>query len=129
MIFQALVLVSLALQIIGYIFSPIESQTDPLLVKFLRLDGYGALLQTNSVFLYYSPLIVGVLMSIGLLFFQNWGRILFLGLLIYGCISALLLGIRVATPLQVFVSQLLTLMDGAIFALVFWSDLSERFKS
>jgi hypothetical protein len=126
-IFQILIVVAWFLQLLSY-FLPIPSwYVDPTFNKLMAYDGYGSVLSLDVPFLYSFPLWGFLIATVGMFFFQNWGRYLYLALWGYGWCSTLLFGIRLALPAQGFLSIALATLDGAILALVFLSPLRAAF--
>ena len=128
-IFQVLIVVAWLLQLLSYLL-PISSwYADPTFGKLMAYDGYGSLISSNVPLLNTLPLWAFLFATVGLFFFQNWGRYLYLALWVYGWLSTLLFGIRLALPAQGFLSMALGTLDGAILALVFLSPLRAAFTA
>ena len=126
-IFQILVVASWLLQLLGYILPIASWYSDPTFSKLMAFDGYGSLLSIDVPFLYALPLWSFLIATIGLFFFHNWGRYLFLALWVYGWCSTLVFGVRLILPIQGFLSMAGGTIDGAILALVFLSPLRAAF--
>jgi len=128
-IFQLLVVIAWLLQLLLYVL-PIPSwYANPYFSKIMAVDGYGSALSLDVPLLNVLPLWGFFLATVGLFFFQNWGRYLYLALWIYGWCSTLLLGVRVALPAQGFLGMALGTIDGAILALIFLSPLRAAFST
>jgi hypothetical protein len=93
----------------------------------LKYDGYGARLVLDHPIYLSLPIIADVIAAVGLAFFQNWGRYLFLALWISGLFSSLVFGVRVTPPATVFLSILQVTLTGGILAIVFISPLRQAF--
>lgn len=74
-------------------------------------------------------LVAFLLAAVGLLFFQNWGRHLFLALVVVGMIWDGLAGLGVSTPFENAFSRLQSLLDGAVLALAYLSPVRDCFAS
>jgi hypothetical protein len=72
-------------------------------------------------------LVAWLLASVGLLFFQNWGRHLFLTLALLGMIDLALSGLVVYTPFEHAFSRFQSLLDGAVLALAYLSPVRDCF--
>lgn len=125
--FQILIATAWLLQLFSYVL-PIQSwYADPVSSRIMSVDGYGAALSLGIPFLNTFPLWAFLFATIGMFFFRNWGRYLYLALWTYGLCSTLLFGIRVILPLQGFLGMALGTLDGAILALAFLSPLRAAF--
>ena len=126
--FQALVLVhfavSLALQ-----FRPFGDWflTDSRGARILEYDGYASIVNAQSPIFSTLPFLLLFLSTIGLVFLRNWGRYLFLSLVVAYWISSPLFGLRVNSPFDGLLGSPLGPLSGAILALAFWSPLAQTF--
>lgn len=128
-IFQILIGVAWLLQLLNYLL-PIPSwYADPTFAKLMAYDGYGSFFRFNVPLLNTFPLWAFLFATVGLFFFQNWGRYLYLALWLYDWLSTLLFGIRLALPAQGFLGMALGTLDGAILALIFLSPLRAAFTA
>lgn len=128
-IFQTLIVAAWLLQLLAYLL-PIPSwYSDSKFAKVAAYDGYGSFLSFDIPLVATAPLWGFLLATIGLFFFQNWGRYLYLALWLYGWTTTLLFGVRVALPAQGFLSMALGTLDGAILALAFLSPLRAAFSA
>jgi len=92
-----------------------------------QYDGFGAILPVHHP-LYYGPWFAFWLSaSIGLFFFQNWARYLFLFLHVVGLVLVLVGGFSVRGPLENFFGALTAVLDGAILAMAYLSPLAAGF--
>lgn len=128
-LFQTLVISNWLLQLLLYVL-PISSwyAADPMLEKLMALDGYGATLGWGNPVIYQIPLWGFLIASVGMLFFQNWARYLYLSLWVYGWIATLLFGFRVSIPAQGFIGMAIGTIDGMVLYLAFLSVLSLEFR-
>src|SRR5450631_258959 len=118
--FQSLVVVhfvlSLALQ-----FRPFGDWflTDAQGVRVLAYDGYASILNGQSPIFTYLPFLFLLVATVGLFFLRNWGRYIFLGLVVGYWISAPFFGVRVSSPFDSLLGSPLGPLSGAILALAF----------
>ena len=137
-LFQVFVIINWLLYL-GLFFLPIGWLSgDPRIVELLSLDGsYSSLAYSNfrlyvplpGGFLFALPLWGFLFASIGLIFFQNWGRYLYLALWLGMGIGILFFGIRVSHPVQGLITFLVGALDGAILAIAFLSPLGACFEA
>ena len=125
--FQMLVIVHLMLSF-AVQFRPFGSWflTDDRALRVLEYDGYASIISGQNPIFSMLPFAL-LISSVGLLFLRNWGRYLFLCLIVWYWISAPFFGVRVSTPFDGLLGQPLGPMSGAILALAFWSPLASRF--
>lgn len=128
-LFKVLVVSNWLMQLLLYVL-PISSwyATDPMLEKLMALDGYGAILSWGNPVIYQIPLWGFLIASVGMVFFQNWARYLYLALWVYGWIATLLFGFRVSIPAQGFIGMAIGTIDGMLLYLAFLSALSLEFR-
>ena len=113
--------------VVGYFLPAFTAPKDPALVSLLSWDGYGALLEHNALFV--APLLLISFATVGLVFYQNWGRYLFLFTCAFVLLGSFVFGYRVAAPLDAFFGSLCGLLSGAILGLVFLSPMCNAFAS
>lgn len=126
-VFRAMVVVNLAAGI-ALTVVPDSAWSDGRFADLLKYDGYGAQLLLVHPVYQSLPLIASVVAAIGLAFFQNWGRLLFLVLWLIYLFGSLVFGVRVAPPIANFVSIIESTLSGAILALAFFGPLSGAFS-
>ena len=127
-LFKVLVVSTWLLQFLLYVL-PISSwYADPMLDKLMALDGYGAILNWGNPIIYQIPLWGFLVASVGMLFFKNWARYLYLALWFYGWIATLLFGFRVSMPAQGFIGMTIGTIDGMVLYLAFLSTLRFEFR-
>ena len=128
--FQILIVQIWLLQLLAY-FMPTPFIIDVPFEKTLNCFGHGSLLtslpSSYSLLLDIFQRLVFLVSTIGMFFFKIWGRRLFLIWWIYSCCMTLLIGSRLATPLQGFLGIAMNTLDGAVLALAFLSPLSKEF--
>lgn len=107
--------------VVPYYLAP----TDPGVARLTQYDGYRALVHSNV--LVALPLIWTLTACIGLAFFQNWGRYLYLGWVVFSIVITLAYGCRVSSPAEEFIGAIEGVVDGVIIAVAFLSPLSAQF--
>ena len=127
--FKSLVITSWILQFTLYLFSGPLWQSDPMIEKLMRLDGYGAILLWDNHFIYQIPLWGFLVASIGMLQYKNWARYLYTTLWLYSWFATLLFGFRISPPAQGFIGMAIGSIDGALIYLIFASTLRMKFTS
>lgn len=127
-LFKRLIVVNILLQIFLNIISFFPLNSDPMVERLMRLDGYGAALNIENKFVYLLVPLGFFLASVGLFYFKIWSRYLYLLLLLYSWISTLFFGYRIATPIQGFLGMAIGTIDGVIIYLSFLSPLSKEFE-
>jgi hypothetical protein len=126
--FQFIVALNWILQLLSYILPIPLWYSDLNISNLLRCDGYGAIMVFSISALYMLPLWGFLFASLGMLFFQNWGRYLYLTIWVYGWLSTLFFGLRIALPAQGFINMAIGTLDGAIIALAFLSPVRNAFS-
>jgi hypothetical protein len=127
-LFQTLLISNWMLQLLLFVL-PISSwYADPMIEKLMALDGYGAILNWENPILYQLPLWGFFIASVGMLFFNNWARYLYLALWVYGWIATLLFGFRVSVPAQGFIGMAIGTIDGMVLYVAFLSALNLEFR-
>jgi hypothetical protein len=112
-----------------YFFFPIvrSSFIAPQTLELLELNGFESLyswpvwLQWVTFGLYWIALV-------GLFLFKPAARLLFVCLTLFFLFSGLGLGLEVASAIESFIGTTLTLIDGALIALLFASPLADEFR-
>lgn len=127
-LFKVLIAINWLLQLLLYLL-PISSwYSNPMFGRLIVLDGYGAIFNLSNSILYQFPLWGFFIASIGMLFFWNWARYLYLMLWFYGWWATLIFGVRVALPVESFIGVPIATVDGIILYLAFASALRHKFK-
>jgi len=100
---------------------------DPMVDKMMKIDGYRAILNWGNPIIYEIPLWGFLIASVGMFFFRNWARYLYLTLWLYVWVVTLFLGFRVSIPAQGFIGMTISTIDGMILYLAFFSALRFEF--
>jgi len=103
--------------------------TDARGTRILDYDGYASLLNGQSPVFTTVPFLVLAFATVGLVFLRNWGRYLFLGLMVWDVISSPLFGVAVYSPFDQLLGVGSATLAGAILALAFWSPLAQSFQT
>ena len=90
--------------------------------------GRGAIIPLNDTFADFL-LLVTVIAAGGLFFFRPWGRVLFVVTTAVSVVLTPFFGIAVAGPFDGALGFLMTLINGALLAIVFWSPVAGRFMA
>jgi hypothetical protein len=133
-LFQALVVVSTLSYSLWFFFPYIVQHLANDLYRDIasrlgQYDGYGAFLPVHHPLYYWPWFGFWLIASIGLFFFQNWAKNLFLFLNVLGLVLAPLGGFSVRGPLASLLAELTTVLDGAILALAYLSPLAAAFAT
>jgi hypothetical protein len=127
-LFRSMVFISAVFYVVSY-FLPYDAfEGTSTAVKLLTLDGYEALFNPRSSLLGSGILVLWLIAAMGLLHFDNWARHLYLGLTVWSLIAAGLYGIRVSSPLEEVVDLVVSLLDGAILAMAYFSRAADLFR-
>ncbi|MBK7548241.1 MAG: hypothetical protein IPI20_10605 [Rhodoferax sp.] len=128
-LFRVLVTCNWFLQLLLYLLPLSSWYADPMIEKLMALDGYGAIANWTNPIIAHVPIVGFLVASIGLLFFSNWARYLYLALWLCGWFATLLFGFRVSAPTQGFIGMAIGTIDGMVLYLSFLSALRASFKS
>ncbi len=131
-IFQVFVVVSILSYSLWFFFPNLSQHFANELYRDIAFrlgeyNGFGALLPVHHPLYYGVWFGLWLIASIGLFFFQNWARYLFLCLYVLVIVLAPFSGFSVKGPLEGFFSELITVLDGAILAMAFLSPLAAGF--
>lgn len=126
--FKVLVVINWLLQLLLHLLPVPSLYSDPMVGRLTILDGYGALFNWTDPMFYQLPLWGFFVSSLGMIFFKNWARYLYLVLWFYGWGATLLFGVRVILPLEGFIGMAIGTGDGAILYMAFFSSLRDGFK-
>ena len=127
-LFKVLVTSNWLLQLLMYVLPFSSWYSDPRIGKMMIIDGYDAMFAWGNPLIYQIPLWGFLIASIGMLYYQNWARYLYLALWLYGWIATLMFGVRVSLPAEGFIGMAIGTIDGMVLYLVFLSDLRLGFR-
>ena len=128
MIFRAFLVMSTAIFAVTYWLPAFDSafySEDTLTMR--QWDGWGAVLPAIPL-LNIALFIAGVAIPAFMFFFVSWSRAAFLVLTVGYALLGLGWGVRVATPADAFLGEVVALFDGAILTLAYFSSLAPRFS-
>jgi hypothetical protein len=94
--------------------------------KIVWSNGAGAIVYI-PIALFYTISALYMISLIGLIFYKRWAKYVFISLTGFVLIANLGQGVFSQGPLESFGNQALSLIDGFIVALIFYSPISERF--
>lgn len=96
-------------------------------LQILSYDGWGSELP-NNLFFIWGLFLTWISISIGLFFFVPIARTAFLILLVFSVILTFFWGIRIHTPLSVLLSGIISMSDGAILIMLYFTSVSSKFS-
>lgn len=96
-------------------------------MQILDLGGFGSKLPNSQIY-YWGTLLLWIVISAGLFFYKNIARTAFVIFLIFFSVLGFFDGIMVLSPLEAFLSAIITLSDGAIIAIMYLTTLSSKFN-
>lgn len=126
-VFQVLVISSFAIYVAWFFLSYWSFQLSDFEQRLTEYNGYGADLPVNHFLFYGAWFGLWSVATLGLFFFQNWGRHLFLTCTLLGLAMAPFSGFLVQDPLDALLSTINLLLDGAILAMAYLLPLSKSF--
>jgi len=127
--FRVLVLIAVALNV-GWGFIPYIEYNfyGPEKNDLMRWTGYGAPLDWDAlVYLWYAFLVAYGVTCIGLIYFKAWSRECFLLVKVIVLLLSFVYGVSVISEFSSFYGQIMTLIDGFIIAMIYFSDLRMEF--
>lgn len=128
-LFQVLVVSSTAVYVVWFLLPYLSGHLSEDEYRLAEFNGYGAILPVQNVLYYGAWFGFWLISALGLFFFQNWGRHLFLVLCVLGPALAPFSGFSVQAPIDALFSTANLLLDGAILAMAYLSPLSKSFKA
>lgn len=126
-LFQVLIIISTLNYVILFFLPYFPEFFSPEIQRVLAYNGYGAVIPSH-LFIYGTVFLLWILSAIGIFFFQNYGRILFLFMYILSILMIPFFGVTVSTPIESFMFSIGDILDIAIIALAYFSPLSGYFK-
>lgn len=127
-IFIGVVLINL-LAYIAWFFMPFASGYlyDYDTLDLLSFSGFGAKIDLDGPIPYVIGLIY-VVTTFGLLLFKSWARIAFSTLAVFTIISPPLWGVSIQGSYDVMIGSLVSITDGAIISMAFFTSISNDFS-
>ena len=127
-LFQLLVVSSTVIYIVWFFLPYWSGYLSDDEYRLAEYTGYGAILPVNH-FLYYSAWFgLWLISALGLFFFQNWARHLYLALSLGTLVAVPFSGFLVAAPVDALFLNANLLLDGVILALAYFTPLAASFK-
>lgn len=126
-VFRWLVVVSTLAYLLLFFMPAIPLQLSAEIASLRAQSGYGATFAGWPWFPWLF-LLVWLIASVGLFFFQNWARGLFAALYVLVLLLRLIQGTIVHLPVEGFLSEFVSLADGAILALAFTEPIASYFR-
>lgn len=126
-VFRWLVIVSTLAYLLLFFMPAIPLQLSRDVASLRAQSGYGAAFPSWPWFPWLF-LLVWLIASVGLFFFQNWARGLFAALYVLVLVLRLTQGTIVHLPIEGLLSELVSLADGAILALAFTEPIASYFR-
>ena len=97
-------------------------------LNLLDQNGLGAVIR-GSDFTYWATLLVWLLLSVGLFFYNSIARVGFIAFYALSLVLGLFYGVQVLTPYESTISSLIGLADGAIIAMAYLTSVGGKFAS
>ena len=127
-LFQVLVVSSTIIYIVWFFLPYLSGYLSDDESRLAEYSGYGAILPVHHV-LYYSVWFgLWLISALGLFFFENWARHLYLALSLLSLVAAMFSGFVVHAPVDALFSNASLLLDGAILAIAYLTPLAASFK-
>ena len=127
-IFRLLVISAMLFYVLWFCAPYLDSYIkDPNVQDLLLWHGYGAIIKPTDIEAYVWLLVYGLL-SIGLVYFKAWARTAFLVVTVLAVTLILASGMTIHTVYEQILLQIVTLLDGAIIAMAYFSKLKDEFK-
>lgn len=127
-IFRILIVISTILYVVvywlPYLEEPFLSEKE---MQLLIWDGLGSLFRV-SLALDIGIFLTGIVVPALMFFYVAGSRLAFLVLTLLYIALNLAFGIRVFTPITLFLGDIVLVMDGAIIAISYFTSVSERFN-
>jgi hypothetical protein len=127
-LFQVLVLSSTTFFVVWFFLPFWSGYLSDDQYRLAEYNGYGAVLPVHHALYYGTWFGLWLIAALGLYFFQNWARHLFLALSFLNLALAPFSGFAVQAPIDVLFSATVSILDGAILAMAYLLPLSANFK-
>lgn len=127
--FQMLVVSSTVIYIIWFFLPYWSGHLSEDEYRLTEFAGYGAILPVHHVLYYSAWFGFWLISALGLFFFQNWARHLYLALSLLSLVTAPFSGFLVQTPVDTLLANANLLLDGALLAVAYLTPLAASFKA
>ena len=125
--YRSTILAVLSMQILWF-FVPWGFAYDENSLVTLTYLGSNAFVETGVIIWTSNILTIGYIFSYtGMFFFKSWARRLFLSIALIGGIGILLYGLSIASAPEAMLGYFITLGDGFIIALAYFTPNSKKF--
>lgn len=128
---RKIILVVLCFHVVYILFPPWVGLDGKYVIQQLTAEwfGYGSLLDGKYI-LYISlgSSILYLISYVGLFLFKGWGRTLFVFLITFELLMSPFLGLSIQSGFQVFFSYFLTLAQGILVSLLYFTSLKDVYK-
>lgn len=96
-------------------------------LQVISYSGHGALLPVRNPLYYGSWFVLSIIAAVGMVYFCNWARHLYLGLSILGPVLAPFSGYLIQPPMDTLFSSANLILDGVVLGVAYLSPISKRF--
>jgi hypothetical protein len=127
-LFQWLVVASVLTSLVFFFLPAVALPVSPDVAALRGKSGYGAMLPGIRELISWIFLPLWLIASVGLFFFQAWARSLFAVLYVVALLLRFIQGVTVSLPVEGFVGEIVSLLDGAILVLAFTEPLDGYFR-
>ncbi len=128
-IFRFLIITTVVLSIVVWSLPYFDhqwlSENQLLLASY---SGYESLFPSVNYFTYWVPLVIWLILSVGLFYYNKFSRKAFVLFYIIETVLQLFYGMQVVTPYEAVLFTLIGLADGAIIAMMYLTSISEKFE-
>ena len=96
-------------------------------LRLVSVDTYGSYIP-NHPLIYWGLFVIWLALSLGLFFYVRAARIGFFIMIIIAVLASFFWGFRVYLPIEVVLSMIVTLSDGAILVMAYLTSVSRKFE-
>ena len=96
-------------------------------LDLLNWSGHKSMI-TISPLIYWSMFAIWIFLSVGLFFYYKLARTLFVTYMIVSFLLIPVFGYSVQTPLYIFLNSAVNMLDGALIAIAFLTDIDSKFE-
>ena len=96
-------------------------------MQILDLGGFGSKLPASDLY-YWVTLILWLVISAGLYFYINIARVAFVVCMVLFTVIGLFDGILILSALEATLSTIITLSDGALIVLMYFTSIADKFS-
>ena len=125
--FKNIVLANFIIYVIWFLIPYVDINLSQDEYDALSWSGLGAIYE-GSVYIDYAFFLIYGITTLGLIYFKYWSRPLFLIVSISDFVFSSISGVAVILPVDGTVGYLLTLTDGAILYMLYFTKISQKFN-